>query len=90
MSEQALFLPRLPALRHVHLLMNVLHSDVLVSARSLAVKRKQALVLPGRPLIARLSGTVGSASKKVQSATSELLTGEGNPGLAVTGGSGHA
>jgi hypothetical protein len=26
----------------------------------------------------------------VESATGELLTGEGNPGLAVTGGSGHA
>jgi hypothetical protein len=26
----------------------------------------------------------------VQSAPGELLTGEGNPGLAVTGGSGHA
>jgi hypothetical protein len=25
-----------------------------------------------------------------ESATGELLTGEGNPGLAVTGGSGHA
>src|SRR5262249_51200919 len=35
---------RLPALRHVHLLMNVLHSDVLVSARSLALKREQALL----------------------------------------------
>src|SRR5499427_5069504 len=30
---------RLPALRDVHLLMNVLHRDVLVSARSLALKR---------------------------------------------------
>src|SRR5215510_12680639 len=35
---------RLPALRHVHLLMNVLHRDVLVSARSLALKREQALL----------------------------------------------
>jgi hypothetical protein len=26
----------------------------------------------------------------VESATGDLLTGEGNPGLAVTGGSGHA
>src|SRR5262245_19059825 len=34
---------RLPALRHVHLLMNVLHRDLLVSARSLALKREQAL-----------------------------------------------
>jgi hypothetical protein len=31
---------RLPALRDVHLLVNVLHSDVLVSARSLALKRE--------------------------------------------------
>jgi hypothetical protein len=38
---------RLPASRHVHLLMNVLHSDVLVSARSLALKREQALLLGG-------------------------------------------
>src|SRR5215831_4897607 len=36
---------RLPALRHVHLLMNVLHRDVLVSARSLALKREQALLI---------------------------------------------
>jgi hypothetical protein len=28
---------RLPALRHVHLLMNVLHRDLLVSARSLSL-----------------------------------------------------
>src|SRR5215475_5021072 len=35
---------RLPALRDVHLLVNVLHSDVLVSARSLALKREQALL----------------------------------------------
>src|SRR5215475_3944755 len=34
---------RLPALRDVHLLMNVLHRDLLVSARSLALKREQAL-----------------------------------------------
>src|SRR6266478_10235774 len=32
----------LPALRDVHLLMNVLHRDVLVFARSLALYRKQA------------------------------------------------
>jgi hypothetical protein len=38
---------RLPALRHVHLLMNVLHRDVLVSARSLALKREQALLIGG-------------------------------------------
>src|SRR5437588_12709427 len=36
---------RLPALRHVHLLMNVLHRDLLVSARSLALKREQALLI---------------------------------------------
>src|SRR6516162_4138123 len=36
---------RLPALRHVHLLMNVLHRDVLVSARSLSLKREQALLI---------------------------------------------
>src|SRR5262249_20232649 len=36
---------RLSALRHVHLLMNVLHRDLLVSARSLALKREQALLL---------------------------------------------
>jgi hypothetical protein len=35
----------LPALRHVHLLMNVLHRDQLVSARSLALKREQALLI---------------------------------------------
>src|SRR6185437_14878924 len=38
---------RLPALRHVHLLMNVLHRDLLVSARSLALKREQALLICG-------------------------------------------
>jgi hypothetical protein len=38
---------RLPALRHVHLLMNVLHRDLLVSARSLALKREQALLIGG-------------------------------------------
>src|SRR5215470_19049666 len=38
---------RLTALRHVHLLMNVLHRDVLVSARSLALKREQALLIRG-------------------------------------------
>src|SRR5215831_11647696 len=38
---------RLPALRHVHLLMNVLHRDLLVSARSLALKREQALLIRG-------------------------------------------
>src|SRR6266508_2356768 len=36
-----------PALRHVHLLMNVLHRDLLVSARSLALKREQALLIGG-------------------------------------------
>src|SRR4029077_11814402 len=35
---------RLPALRHVHLLMNVFHRDLLVSARSLALKCVQALL----------------------------------------------
>src|SRR5215471_1784096 len=35
---------RLPAFRHVHLLMNVFHPDVLVSARSLALKSEQALL----------------------------------------------
>src|SRR3954451_22272511 len=39
--------PRLPALRDVHLLMNVLHRDLLVSARSLALKREQALLTGG-------------------------------------------
>src|SRR5262249_5236664 len=38
---------RLPALRHVHLLMNVLHRDLLVSARSLALKREYALLIGG-------------------------------------------
>src|SRR5262249_12899957 len=38
---------RLPGLRHVHLLMNVLHRDLLVSARSLALKREQALLIGG-------------------------------------------
>ena len=38
---------RLPALRDVHLLVNVLHRDVLVSARSLALKREQALLTDG-------------------------------------------
>src|SRR5215475_14271816 len=38
---------RLPALRDVHLLMNVLHRDVLVSARSLALKPVQALLIGG-------------------------------------------
>src|SRR5438309_2697817 len=38
---------RLPALRDVHLLVNVLHSDVLVSARSLALKSEQALLIGG-------------------------------------------
>src|SRR5262245_54035586 len=38
---------RLPALRHVHLLMNVLHRDLLVSARSLALKREHALLIGG-------------------------------------------
>src|SRR5262249_51047429 len=37
----------LPALRPVHLLMNVLHRDLLVSARSLALKREQALLTDG-------------------------------------------
>src|SRR5215469_9682482 len=37
----------LPALRDVHLLMNVLHSDVLVSVRSLALKREHALLKDG-------------------------------------------
>src|SRR5262245_36573403 len=37
----------LPALRHVHLLMNVLHRDLLVSARSLALKREHALLIGG-------------------------------------------
>src|SRR4029077_10007692 len=36
---------RLPAFRHVHLLMNVLHRDLLVSARSLALKREHALLI---------------------------------------------
>ena len=40
---------RLPALRHVHLLMNVLDRDVLVSARSLALEREQALLIDGSP-----------------------------------------
>ena len=39
----------LPAFCDIHLLVNVLHSDVLVSARSLALKREQAL-LTGYPL----------------------------------------
>src|SRR5215813_10157098 len=38
---------RLSALRHIHLLMNVLHRDLLVSARSLALKREQALLIGG-------------------------------------------
>src|SRR5262249_39542624 len=38
---------RLSALRHVHLLMNVLHRDLLVSARSLALKREYALLIGG-------------------------------------------
>src|SRR5262249_15107150 len=38
---------RLPAFRHVHLLMNVFHPDVLVSARSLALKSEQALLIGG-------------------------------------------
>src|SRR5262249_6146700 len=38
---------RLSALRHVHLLMDVLHRDLLVSARSLALKREQALLISG-------------------------------------------
>src|SRR5262249_57033381 len=38
---------RLSALRHVHLLMTVLHRDLLVSARSLALKREQALLTDG-------------------------------------------
>ena len=38
---------RLPALRDVHLLVNVLHRDLLVSARSLALKREQALLTGG-------------------------------------------
>src|SRR5262245_2427793 len=38
---------RLPALRDVHLLMNVLHRDVLASAGSLALKREQALLIGG-------------------------------------------
>src|SRR5213078_2326867 len=37
----------LPALRDVHLLMNVLHRDLLVSARSLALKREHALLIGG-------------------------------------------
>src|SRR5262249_25906813 len=37
----------LPALRDVHLLVNVLHSDVLVSPSSLALKREQALLIGG-------------------------------------------
>src|SRR6266699_2126595 len=35
----------LPALRDVHLLVNVLHSDVLVSPGSLALLREQALLI---------------------------------------------
>src|SRR5262245_57716173 len=38
---------RLPAFGDVHLLVNVLHCDVLVSARSLALKREQALLIGG-------------------------------------------
>src|SRR5262245_46467863 len=38
---------RLSAFSDVHLLMNVLHRDVLVSARSLALKREQALLIGG-------------------------------------------
>jgi hypothetical protein len=37
----------LPAFRNVHLLVNVLHRDLLVSARSLALKREQALLIGG-------------------------------------------
>src|SRR6266446_372737 len=37
----------LPALRDVHLLVNVLHSDVLVSPGSLALQREQALLIGG-------------------------------------------
>src|SRR5262249_37175937 len=37
----------LPALRDVHLLVNVLHRDVLVSPSSLALKREQALLISG-------------------------------------------
>src|SRR5436189_2312463 len=37
----------LPAFRDVHLLVNVLHSDVLVSPRSFALQREQALLTGG-------------------------------------------
>src|SRR5262245_19516102 len=37
----------LPAFRDVHLLVNVLHSDVLVSPGSLALQREQALLIRG-------------------------------------------
>jgi hypothetical protein len=37
----------LSAVRHVHLLMNVFHRDVLISPRSLALKREQALLKGG-------------------------------------------
>src|SRR5262249_8655651 len=37
----------LPAFRDIHLLVNVLHSDVLVSPGSLALQREQALLIRG-------------------------------------------
>jgi hypothetical protein len=44
------------ALRHVHLLMNVLHRDLLVSARSLALKREQGRLDDGFCGKRRVSG----------------------------------
>src|ERR1700750_1326054 len=57
--------PRTPCgpvrVRHVHLLMNVLHRELSVSARSLALKREQNLLIAHTMLSAACVCWVGSA-----------------------------